>query len=159
MKQGRPFIFKTPEQVIEKLNSYIAYCELDTIEKKELLKSGARAGEAGSIKVARIPTILGFCVHCRISEKTFYNYINNTTDEDLLNAFYFVRDYFRQEMQDHAVVGAANPTIAAMLLGLKQKSEIETKTTIDTEGKTDDELMIAARAIEAARAQNKVKPT
>lgn len=149
---GRRLIFNTPEDVYSAFKDYLAACKRNTITKKELLKSGAKAGKAGKLKVARIPTILGFCVHSHIAEKTFYNYINNTTDEELLEAFYYIRDYFRQEMTDHAVVGAANPTIAAMLLGLKAKTEVETKTTIDVEGKSDDELMIAARAIEQARA-------
>lgn len=147
---GRPFIFKSPEQVYKAFNDYLEWCKENTIGKQEMIKSGALAGTVATIDIPRVPTILGFCVFSHIAEKTFYNYINDCNDEDLLQSFIYVRDYFRQEMTDSAVAGVANPAIAAMLLGLRQKSEVET-ISIDASNKSEDEIRAAIKAIEASR--------
>ncbi|WP_159522829.1 terminase small subunit [Sunxiuqinia indica] len=123
-KHGRDKLFENPEEIIDLAQNYIEYCTNNPIIVKELIKSGPRGGDVVDIERPRIPSRKGFTVFLGIDGKTLWNYEKDEKYKDFFQSFAYVCDLFDSELTDNATTGQANPAIAAMLLGLKQKQDI-----------------------------------
>lgn len=64
---GRPVKFKTPDDMLDKMHEYLAYCEDREVTK--IVKSGVVTA-----KIQAPITVEGFCAFAGITKTTFYEY-------------------------------------------------------------------------------------
>ena len=84
-KLGAPIKYNASE-LLNEFNKYIEYRKTQFDIKYDCIRSGERAGETIEIKIPKVPSIASFCHFIGITEKTFWNWINNEVDisDDLL---------------------------------------------------------------------------
>ena len=121
---GRPFKY-TPEQLEQKFKEYVIWNkESNKFYKRELLKSGERAGEIVDIDVTPPLTIVGFCVFCDISKAIFFEWLSDNN-----NPLFDISMRIREQIEHNQISGAAldlfNPSIVARLNGLTDTVNIE----------------------------------
>jgi len=121
---GRPFKY-TPEQLEQKFKEYVIWNkENNKFYKRELLKSGERAGEIVDVDVTPPLTIVGFCVFCEISKAIFFEWLS-----DINNPLFDISMRIREQIEHNQISGAAldifNPSIVARLNGLSDTVNVE----------------------------------
>lgn len=119
-KDGRELIYGSPDLLLEEAYNYFDWCKKNPFHKREVIKSGIRAGDVIKVEVDRPYTIEGFCVYAGISVQTFSNYGER---EDYFAVVTHVREVIRQNQLEGAIVEAYSPNIVARLLGLADKKE------------------------------------
>lgn len=117
-------VFKDGKEVIELAEEYINWCANNPKIQKDFIRSGQEAGKIINIEKERTPTIKGFCAYIGIDTTTFENYCKEDYNKDNFRSFIHVRDIFESELQDSALSGNANATFAAMILGLRQRTDM-----------------------------------
>jgi hypothetical protein len=124
---ARPFKF-TVDQLRTLFAEYKKYRSHQYDIRYEAIKSGERAGEVIEIKLPKVFTIASFCLYCGVSERAFYQWLqdeNETIDKELLQFVTCIQD----EIKDHQLSGATNniynSNIVARMNGLSDKQQIE----------------------------------
>ena len=125
---GRPYKY-TPEQLEQKFIDYIQWNKTDNkFYKRELLKSGERAGEIIDIDTTPPLTIVGFCVFCDISTRIFFDWLSDESNE-----LFHISTRIREQIQLNQISGASlelfNPAIIARLNGLNDTINVNTEST------------------------------
>ena len=94
----------------------------------ELIKSGEQAGTVVEIKLPKVPTITSFCHFIGILEKTFFNWINEESeniDKELLHFITYVRAEIKDKQLSGAVNNVYNATITSRMNNLSDNLQIE----------------------------------
>ena len=104
-KVGRPKIFKSVEEVEEKINAYFKYCE----DKDKPY------------------TMSGLAYYLGIDRKTLLNY---SKDEDYFPTIKKARDRVQMQLEENALLNKGNPTFTIFNLknNFDWKDKIETNT-------------------------------
>ena len=104
-KVGRPKIFKSVEEVEEKINAYFKYCE----DKDKPY------------------TMSGLAYYLDVDRKTIVNY---TKDEDYFPTIKKARDRVQMQLEENALLNKGNPTFTIFNLknNFDWKDKIETNT-------------------------------
>ena len=104
-KVGRPKIFKSVEEVEEKINAYFKYCE----DKDKPY------------------TMSGLAYYLDVDRKTIVNY---TKDEDYFPTIKKARDRVQMQLEENALLNKSNPTFTIFNLknNFDWKDKIETNT-------------------------------
>ena len=117
-KVGRPLLFKTVEELEEKIEAFYDYCE-----EKEV-----------PLTFERIAVFLG------VDRKTIFNY---SEKDEFFPTFKRVRDRIQADIMEKGMSGAINPTFGIFCLknyGYTDKQEIEsTVRNIDNFFEEDEE--------------------
>lgn len=114
-KKGAEQRYSNPDDLLSKAFEYFAWCEDNPWYKKELMRSGDRKGEIVDVPMHRPYLLVGLCVYCGISEKTFHEYEANPK---LKEAAAHIRDIIKQNQLEGATLGAYNSNLVSRLLGL-----------------------------------------
>ena len=141
MARTRPFKYSLPE-LQQKFKEYKEYRSTQFDVRKELLKTGERAGEVIDVKLPKPLTILSFCLFIGTTESAFKNWIDSYVDNDdskgyneeekaMLKFIAQVRDEIKDFQLTGAMNGIYNERIAARINGLNDKQEVE--LTVQTE--------------------------
>ena len=147
---ARPYKY-TPEQLQKKIDEYFDWAENNPLYKYDVVKTGVDAGKELKIKIARPYTVQALVWFLNIDSQTWYN----LTSEDQKNEALFeiatrANNRIKQNQMDGASAGLYQPMIIARLNGLSEKTD-GTIATMDTTGKTSEEIKAAIQAIEAAK--------
>lgn len=123
---GRPYKY-TPEQLEQKFIDYIQWNKSENkFYKRELIKSGEKAGEIIDIDTTPPLTIVGFCVFCEISTRIFFDWLCDESNE-----LFHISTRIREQIQLNQVSGAClelfNPSIIARLNGLNDTINVNTE--------------------------------
>ena len=104
-KVGRPKIFKSVEEVEEKINAYFKYCE----DKDKPY------------------TMSGLAYYLDVDRKTLLNY---SKDEDFFQTIKKARDRVQMQLEENALLNKGNPTFTIFNLknNFDWKDKIETNT-------------------------------
>lgn len=104
-KVGRPKIFKSVEEVEEKINAYFKYCE----DKDKPY------------------TMSGLAYYLDVDRKTLLNY---SKDEDFFHTIKKARDRVQMQLEENALLNKGNPTFTIFNLknNFDWKDKIETNT-------------------------------
>ena len=104
-KVGRPKIFKSVEEVEEKINAYFKYCE----DKDKPY------------------TMSGLAYYLDVDRKTLLNY---SKDEDYFPTIKKARDRVQMQLEENALLNKSNPTFTIFNLknNFDWKDKIETNT-------------------------------
>jgi hypothetical protein len=149
---ARPFKF-TPEELQKKVDSYFRSIEDETLIKYDIVKTGVNAGMDLPIKVKKMPSIQGLCVHIGVSFQEFYKWVNSdlvANNDELFEIAKRATEKIQAMQIEGAGAGLYQPVIVSRLNSLKDVQEV-TQTTIDADGKSPDEIAAAIQAIEEAR--------
>ena len=125
-KQGAPFKFSAKE-LTYKFSEYLEYRATQFDIKYDCIRSGERAGETIEIKIPRVPTIATFCHFIGITEKTFYNWLNEVVDinDDLLQLVDRIREEIRDIHLSGAMNGIYNPLIVSRINNLNDTVNVQ----------------------------------
>ena len=122
-KHGRGFKY-TPEMWEKESIKYFEYMSDKVWNKKEVLKSGEKAGTLIDVPTTTPMSIESFCLFMDIDRGTFDNYESNEGNyKDFFNITTRVRAIIESNQFEGATVGAYNPNIIARKLGLVDKQE------------------------------------
>lgn len=124
---GRPFKY-TPEQLEQKFKDYIHWNKTENkFYKRELLKSGERAGEIVDVDITPPLTIVGFCVYAEITKAIFFEWLSDSN-----HILFDIVTRIREQIEHNQIAGASldlfNPSIVARLNGLNDTINIESNT-------------------------------
>lgn len=125
-KVGAPIKYNASELLIE-FNKYIEYRKSQFDIKYDCIRSGERAGETIEIKIPKVPSIASFCHFIGITEKTFWNWVNdevNVSDE-LLQLTIRIREEIKDIQLSGAMNGVYNPLIASRINGLNDTVNVQ----------------------------------
>ena len=140
-KHGRDKIFESPEILKDACYEYFKH------ESKQQWREKNWVGKEAKLvyKVVSTPfTLAGLCIFLGITTQTWNNYkgdYHKGDKKDFIGVITHIEDIIYKQKFDGAATGAYNPNIIARDLGLKDKSEVEQKTT--TVPATEDELLKA----------------
>lgn len=128
IKYGRPFKF-TPNELELQFNNYVVWNkEHNKFFKREMLKSGDRAGEIVDIDTTPPLTIVGFCVFLNINKSTFFDWCANS-DNPLNDISIHIREKIELNQLSGACLDLFNPNIVARLNGLNETVDINNTGT------------------------------
>lgn len=131
---GRPKLY-TPQSLWDKFIEYMNYNDTVSWAKDDFIKSGPDAGKIISLEVPNPPSIRAFCVYAGISEDTFRNYGKN--DADYLAVWNASRDMIQEIQISGAAANTFNANIVARWAGLIDKKEIDIKSEMSDDERSD----------------------
>ena len=141
----------TPEQLQKKIDEYFEWVDKNPFYKYDVVKTGVDAGKELKIKVPRPYSIQGIIYFLNINTQTWYNWNSeDQKDAKILEICTCASNKIKQHQLDGASAGIFQPMIIARLNGLSEKTD-GTIATMDTTGKTSEEIKAAIQAIEAAK--------
>ena len=125
-KLGAPIKYNASE-LLNEFNKYIEYRKTQFDIKYDCIRSGERAGETIEIKIPKVPSVASFCHFIGITEKTFWNWINNEVDisDDLLQLTIRIREEIKDLQLSGAMNGIYNPLIASRINGLNDTLNVQ----------------------------------
>ena len=125
-KVGAPFKFNASQLLIE-FNKYIEYRKSQFDIKYDCIRSGERAGETIEIKIPKVPSVASFCHFIGITEKTFWNWLNDEVNisDELLQLTIRIREEIKDIQLSGAMNGIYNPLIASRLNGLNDTVNVQ----------------------------------
>lgn len=124
---GRPFKYNV-EQLKKLFDSYLIDRAKEYDIRYELIKSGEQAGNVVEIKLPKVPTIASFCHYIDCTEKSFFNWINQESEQiepDLLQFITRVRETIKDKQLSGAVNNIYNATITSRMNNLSDNVQIE----------------------------------
>ena len=101
--------------------------------KSELIKSGERAGEQADIKIAKPPTVQGFCLFIDCNKQTFYDLMNKESgnvNSKLSDSITRVHDYIQDYQVGGAINGLYNPMLVARINGIRETIDVNNAVTV-----------------------------
>jgi len=125
-KVGAPFKF-TASELLTQFNKYIEYRKTQFDIKYDCIRSGERAGETIEIKIPKVPSVASFCHFIGITEKTFWNWINDEVNisDELLQLTIRIREEIKDIQLSGAMNGIYNPLIASRINGLNDTVNVQ----------------------------------
>jgi hypothetical protein len=123
---GRPFKY-TVEQLKDLYEQYKVDRAKQFDVKYDCIKSGERAGETIEIKLPKVQTIASFCHFIGITEKSFYNWINEDSykiDKEFLQFVTRVQEDIKDFQLSGAINNVYNPNIVARMNGIKDQIDV-----------------------------------
>lgn len=131
---ARPFKF-TNEQIVDLYKQYNEHMKNQFDIKIDYIKSGDRAGELIEIKKPKIKSIESFCLFIGISYKSFFNWINEES-ENIDKELFHTITCIREELNEYRRSLALNEIISAPFLmavdGIKQQYEINSNVQLNS---------------------------
>ena len=123
-------------QIIDVFKAYKTHRKQDTFIKKEVLKSGANAGQTVDIEINKPFTLTSFCHFANIEISQFYRIMNNEGGRipaAIQKIFTRILEEIKDEQLSGAIAGVYEPRITARINGLndtedKGKDKVETVT-------------------------------
>jgi len=125
---ARPFKF-TVQELKKLYEEYKVYRSNQHDVIYDSIKSGDRAGETFERKIPKVYTIASFCHFIDTTEKTFFNWINedsNNIDNELLQFVTRIQEEFKDDRLSKGLNGAINAQLLTRLDGYKDSTEIST---------------------------------
>ena len=130
---ARPFKY-TAEQIDNYFKKWVTeFLPTQYYIKSELIKSGERAGEQANIKIAKPPTVQGFCLFIDCDKGTLYNIVSGDSsniDPELINAVARVHDYIQDYQVGGAINGLYNPMLVARINGIRETIDVNNAVTV-----------------------------
>lgn len=145
---GRNPIFASPDDLADAAAEYFEWVEGNPLwEDKLVTFQGAAIHEP--VAKMRAMTLSGLCIFLDIDRKSFDNYANR---QDFFPVASRIAEVIRTQKFEGASADLLNANIIARDLGLAEKNEVsgpnggplETKSTMDVSGLTDDQLRALA---------------
>ena len=130
---ARPFKF-TVDELRQKFIEYKEFRSTQYDIRHDCIKSGERAGETIEIKLPKPLTIISFCLFIGTTEKSFFNWLNNESeneDKELLQFITHVRDEIKDFQLSGASNGIYNMQIVARMNNLNETIKTE-NTNVET---------------------------
>lgn len=124
MPAGRPYKY-SPKELQKLFENYVTWNNTENkFYRRELLKGGEHAGKIVDIDLTPPLTIVGFCVFIEVHKATFFDWINDSTNE-----LHDIATYIREQIEQNQISGASldlfNPSIVARLNGLTDTLQVE----------------------------------
>ena len=130
---ARPFKY-TAEQIDNYFKKWVTeFLPTQYYIKSELIKSGERAGEQADIKIAKPPTVQGFCLFIDCNKQTFYDLMNKESgnvDSKLSDSITRVHDYIQDYQVGGAINGLYNPMLVARINGIRETIDVNNAVTV-----------------------------
>jgi len=123
-KSGRDKIFSSGDEIIDKFQDYIEYCDNNPIGVNEMIKAGQRAGEIIKVPRPLIPSFKGFAIFCGVDEHTLYTYLKSDSHKDFNQPLTYIKDILSANLLENGVTGEANSMLVARLLKLTDRTDI-----------------------------------
>ena len=127
-----PFKY-TADEIIIKYEQYITNRKNEYDIRYDCIKSGERAGETIEIKIPKPPTIASFCHFIGITEKTFFNWINEASDNIDPKLFKFVtriQEAIKDKQLSGALNGIYNPMITCRINGISEQINVNSNVSV-----------------------------
>lgn len=124
---ARPFKY-TLEELKQKFAEYKEFRATQYDIRYDCIKSGEKAGQTIEIKLPKPLTIISFCLFIGTTEKTFFNWLNEESeniDKELLQFITQVRDEIKDFQLSGASNGIYNQQIVARMNGLSETIKTE----------------------------------
>jgi hypothetical protein len=131
---GRPVAY-TPEALWCKFHEYMDFNKTQTWKKDDFIKSGPDAGKIVSLDIPNPPSIKSFCIFATISEDTFRNY--SKMSGEYLAVWHVIRDIIQEIQISGAATNTFNAAIVARWAGLVDKKELELKSEMSDDERSD----------------------
>ena len=142
MARTRPFKYNLNE-LKQLYDDYKVHRSNQFDIRKELLKTGERAGEVVDVKLSKPLTIASFCLFIGTTESAFKSWIDNYLNDDddngyneeeraMMKFIAQVRDEIKDFQLSGAVNGVYNKRIVSRLNGLSDKQEVELTTQVQS---------------------------
>lgn len=131
-KNGRPFSY-TAGELLVKFEQYVVWNKTQYIESNELIKAN-KNGKTIKVKHYKPLSVFGFCNYAKVSVKTYYNLLNDVSDnetDELFQVISYIDQTIKQFLWDGANLNLFNATITSRLTGLKDTIDIN--ETVKTE--------------------------
>lgn len=137
-KDGRDKIFESPEDLMEAINDYFSWCQLNPLIETQIVKGrfvdideedGEVVKKVKNYELAELPkmrpfTLEGLCNYIDISVKCFKLYEER---EDFIPVTTRARQIIDNQQFEGAASGFLNPNIIARKLGLVDRKEQNVK--------------------------------
>lgn len=149
-KHGKDKLFSSPEIFADAVEGYFSWLEANPLYKGEVVRTGDRTGEQIKSEVARPATMYGLCNHLGITTKTYFNYEKMEGYESFHEIFEYVHERIKAHQLEGAIAQLYNGNLVARINNIKEQTDA-TIRNLDVEGKSDDELKAAMKAIETVR--------
>ena len=137
-RKGKPTkeLIYNERQLIDVFKAYKTHRKEDTFTKKEVLKSGANAGQTVDIEINKPFTLTSFCHFANIEINQFYKLMNNDSGRvpsPIQKILARILEEIKDEQLSGAMSGVYEPRITARINGLndtedKGKDKVETVT-------------------------------
>jgi hypothetical protein len=127
MGAGRPFKYNV-EQLKVLFEQYLIDRANQYDIRYELIKSGEQAGTVVEIKLPKVPTIASFCHFIDCTEKSFFNWINEESEQiepELLQFITRVREIIKDKQLSGATNNVYNATITSRMNNLSDNLQVE----------------------------------
>lgn len=128
-KHGRDKIFATPNDLLMAAYEYFDWNAKNPWYKKELLKSGDRAGELVDVPVERPLSERGLCSFIGVNTlylNQFEKSCKEKGEEDFSKVIAHIREIIDRQQLEGAKLGVFNHNIVARELGLIERSDLTT---------------------------------
>lgn len=131
-KHGRDKIFKTPSELWLEARKYFQWCEANPWKKIDFKGKDA---DKVIIETPRPFTLTGLAVFLDVSSEYIQQFERERRKEDTEEARDFlrvltrIREIIYTQKLEGAMVGTFNASVVSMEIGLKNKAEVELKTS------------------------------
>ena len=109
---------------------YFQWCDSNPVQKPELIRSGADAGNVVYVPIPRPYTLGGLCIHLNITKEYMYS----AAKSDIKNDFFFVAnkllEIIHTQKLEYTYTGIYSQVVAAKELGLNHMAPPERSSPI-----------------------------
>ena len=130
---GRPPAYETAEALQEDVNSYLKWVADNPLFETKAFGTGL----VTEVPRKRYPTVEGCAIYCGVVSRTWRSW--KVPDHPLRDVVIQAEEMMAQIKLEGAASGFFNSTIVARDLGLKEKSEVDTKMTVNVIDNFDGE--------------------
>lgn len=127
-KHGRDKLFATPDLLWEAACEYFEWCDSNPWMYTKT-KTRENNNETEETPTQRPYTLSGLCLYCDCSQ-SFWRKFKSENHEDFFSVIMRIEEVIETQQFEGAMVGAFNANIIARKLGLSDKQETTSETTI-----------------------------
>lgn len=128
---GKPKLFRTPTILANYAMDYIDWCADNPIFRYESVKSGINAGMTFPVQMPRVYSMQGFAIYLGISARTLRNYGSAPEWSEFHDVYSRISDIFDNDKLENALVGNYDPRLAATILGIRERQELQIIPTLN----------------------------